>query len=355
MNEKLVYLRNKLKTQNIDGMIITNSSNVSYLLGIPSSIEAILLITKKENICITDARYIELINKIITVYDEIVVTNIKDVSKDDFENYFAFHENIGFEEYTLTYMEYKKMMHTYKLNNAVETDKIIEKQRMIKDDDEIQNIKKACEITDNCFKHLTNFIQIGMTEKEIAFEIEKYFKLNGADDISFKPIVASGVNSSVPHAIPTDKKIEEFDIITIDMGCKYNGYCSDMTRTIFVKGVKPEYKAVYDLVLKNQLLTLDEIKDGKSIKSLSQLVENDFKLYGYDLVHSLGHGVGLQIHEMPAVSAKNDTNLKQNEVITSEPGIYVFGRFGVRIEDTVLVGKEGGTALTNTTKDYVII
>ena len=249
----------------------------------------------------------------------------------------------------------KKYIERYKINNFEETENLIEKQRMIKDDEEIMLIEKACYITDQCFSHLCNYIKIGMTEKEISYEIEKFFRENGADGLAFETIVASGKNSSKPHAVPTDKKIEAGDAITIDMGCKYKGYCSDMTRTIFAGSVPVQAQKVYDLVLKNELQTLKEYKEGASIRMASKMVENDFKLNGYDLLHSLGHGVGLDIHEMPFINSKNDSTFKANMVVTNEPGIYIPGAFGVRIEDTVLITKSGCINLTKSDKNYIVV
>ena len=195
-----------------------------------------------------------------------------------------------------------------------------------------------------------------MTEKEIAREIEKYFLSHGADGLAFETIVASGPNSSMPHAVPTDRKIKSGDIITIDFGCKYKGYCSDMTRTIFVDCVQDYIKPIYELVLKNQKLTLKEYYDGANIRVLSKMVENDFKLNNFNLVHALGHGVGLDVHEIPILSSKKgDFFLRENMVITNEPGIYLSSKFGVRIEDTVLITKNGPEVLTKSEKDYVII
>lgn len=355
MNSKIKFLKEQLKGLNLDGMIVSNPINISYLIGIDKSSEGILLITRKEVVYITDSRYIEAVNNVITIEDEVIVNDIRSVSKDDYENFFMFCENVGFEENYVTYSEYKKIMHTYKIHNLVETEKIIEKQRMVKTAEEIELTKKACELTDECFMHLTNYIQKGMTEKEIALEIRRYFMENGADDISFEPIVASGKNSSMPHAVPTDKKIEAGDIITIDFGCIYKGYCSDMTRTIFVDYVKEEYKKVYDLVLKNQQLTLKEYAEGKNSKVVTNMVVNDFKVNNFDLVHGLGHGTGLEIHELPFVNSRVENILKENMIITDEPGIYIPGQFGVRIEDTVLVGKSEGEPLTKSNKGYVII
>ena len=194
-----------------------------------------------------------------------------------------------------------------------------------------------------------------MTEKEIAFEIEKFFITNGADGLAFDTIVASGPNTSMPHAVPTDRKIESGDPITIDMGCKYKGYCSDMTRTVFAGYVPQFMKPVYDLVLKNQIRVSEDLKEGANLKIIAKSVDSEFKLNGVNMIHSLGHGVGLEIHEYPFVSTKYDFILKENMVITNEPGIYITNRFGVRIEDTVLITKYASQNLTMSEKGYVVV
>lgn len=352
MNPKLQWLRNKMSSSDLQGLIISNPVNIKYLTNIDA--EGILLLTRKENIYITDGRYIEHVHSTLTLFDEIIVYDIHDVSKDDYENFFMFCENVGFEEHYVTYAQYKEFVRKYKIHNLVETEKMIEKQRMIKDEDEVYNIQKACEITDNCFSYILTYIKPGMTEKQIADEIEEYYKQR-TDGLSFETIVASGENSSMPHAVPTDRKIQEKDIITIDMGCKVNGYCSDMTRTFFVGEVPEEVKKVYDLVLKNQVQTQEEFKDGANTRLLSKMVENDFKLNGYDLIHSLGHGVGMEIHEPPYINSKSDVQLKENMIVTNEPGIYIPGKFGVRIEDTVQITKFGCISLTKSEKNYIVI
>ena len=352
MNSKLQWLRNTMSSLDLQGLIISNPINIKYLTNIEA--EGVLLLTRKENVYITDGRYIEQVHSILTLYDEIIVYNISDVSKDDYENFFMFCENVGFEENYVTYAGYKELIRKYKINNLVETDHIIEKQRMIKDKEEISNLEKACEITDNCFSYLLTYIKPGMTEKQIADEIEEYYKKR-TDGLSFETIVASGENTSKPHAVPTNRKIQEKDIITIDMGCKIKGYCSDMTRTIFVGEIAEEVKPIYDLVLKNQIQTIQEMKDGASTRLLSKMVENDFKFHGYDLIHSLGHGVGMEIHEAPYVSYRSDVQLKENMVVTDEPGIYIPGKFGIRIEDTVQITKFGCISLTKSEKNYIVI
>ena len=352
MNQKLQWLRNKMQSLDLQGIIISNPINIKYLTRIEA--EGTLVITPKENMYITDARYIEHVHSILTLYDEIIVYDKRDLSQDDYENIFAYCENVGFEEHYITYADYQEYKRKFKINNFVETEHIIEKQRMIKDEDEISNLINACNITDECFKYIISYIKPGMTEKQIAKEIDDYYN-ERTDGISFETIVASGENSSKPHAVPTNRKIQNQDIITIDMGCKVNGYCSDMTRTIFVGKPTEEMKKVYDLVLNNQKFALTQYKEGCSTRQVTKMIENNFKLYGYDLVHALGHGVGLEVHEPPIISERNDAMLRENMVVTDEPGIYIPGKFGVRIEDTVQIGKFGSTVLTNSDKNYVII
>ena len=350
MNDRIKTLRNKMARLNIEGMIISNPINIKYLTGIDA--EGILLITRKENIYITDGRYIEYVTNILTPFDEIIVDDYKNVSPDDYENFFMFCENVGFEENYITYAKYKEYMHKYKINNFIEAEEILEQLRILKDDEEISNIKKACKITDKCFNFLLSYIKPGMTEKQIAKKIDEYYNDN-SDGVSFDTIVASGENSSKPHAVPSDRKIEKQDIITIDMGCKVNGYCSDMTRTIFIGIQTPEQKKVYDLVLTNQEKVLNQISEGANIKNITKGVVSDFQVN--DLIHGLGHGVGLEIHEKPFLNLKNESLLKEDMVITNEPGIYIPGDFGVRIEDTVLVTKQGCLVLTESKKECIIL
>lgn len=353
MNLKIKCLREKLKSLNMEGMIVSNPINIKYLTNIEA--EGILLITRKESIYITDGRYIENVQRTLTIDDDIIITDIKNISEYDYENFFMYCENVGFEEKYVTYYKYREYMHKFKINNLVETEDIIEKQRAIKDNFEIDAITKACELTDKCFRHLLKFIKKGMTEKEIAFEIERYFRENGADGLAFPSIVASGINSSMPHSIPTDKKIESGDIITLDFGCIFNGYCSDMTRTIFVDFIQDYTKKIYELVLKNQMQILEEMKDGANTKNLFKIVESDFNLYNHTLIHALGHGVGMEVHENPVIGSKKEIILKNNMIMTNEPGIYIPGKFGVRIEDTVLITKNGCINLTKSEKNYIVI
>ncbi len=352
MNQKMQWLRNKLLSLDLQGMIVSNPINIRYLTNIQA--EGVLLVTRKENIFITDGRYIEDVHNTLTLFDEIVVYDSRGLTLDDYENFFMFCENVGFEENYVTYAKYKEYMHKYKINNLVETEKMIEKQRLVKDQEEIENIQKACKITDDCYTYILNYIKPGMTEKQIAREIDYYYYKH-SEGIAFDTIVASGENSSKPHAVPTERKIQKVDIVTIDMGCKINGYCSDMTRTFFVGEVPAYVKPIYELVLKNQEQVLRDMRENSNTKQVSKMVDNDFRLHNYDLIHALGHGVGLEIHEAPVLGVNSESILKENMIVTDEPGIYITGQFGVRIEDTVLITKGGCEALTKSPKKYVII
>ncbi len=352
MNIKIKWLRDRLRTQNLQGMIVSNPVNIKYLIGIEA--EGTLLITLKENLFITDSRYVEAVNTILTIEDEILVNDKKNLTKDDYAAFFMFCENVGFEENFVTYADYKDLLQRYRVN-LTETENIIEGQRVIKEEREIKYIERACELTDKCFEYLKSFIKIGMTEKEIAFEIERFYRLNGADGVSFDPIVASGHNSSMPHAIPGNRKIKDGDLILIDMGCKYKGYCSDMTRMIFVNYMEDEYKEPYEICLKNNEDAEKEIRDGQSLKAITQNSNNDLKANGYVPLHALGHGVGLDVHEEPFFGIVYEQQLKENMVVAVEPGVYRTGQYGIRIEDTVLVGKLGATRLTKSPKEPTII
>lgn len=353
MNYKIRSIREKMKLLNLQGLIISNPISVRYVIGIP--VEGIILMNDRENVFITDSRYIEEVNQFFTIDDEIIVYNRSDISEADEQGFFQYCENVGFEENYVTYAQYQNLIRKYRIKIMECSENIIEKLRVIKNEHEIENIKKACEITDNCFNHLLEFIKIGMTEKQVAFEIKKFFIENGAEGEAFSAIVASGANSSKPHAIPTDKKIETGDPVTIDFGAKYNGYCADMTRTVFMGSISDEIKSVYNVVLKNQARITREIKEGVSAKMLSKSVESEFYLYNYSLIHALGHGVGLETHELPYITNSSQSALKEYMVITNEPGIYVSGKFGVRIEDTICVRKESAELLTKSNREIIII
>lgn len=352
MNVRIKWLKNQLIPLKLEGIIVSNPINVRYLTGLEE--EGILIVCRKENIFITDSRYVESVNKKLTIDDEIVVFDSRNMSKYDYENIFEINDNVGFEEKYVTYEQYKRYLQLYKVN-LLETEGLIENQRIVKDEEEQELIEKACQITDKAFEYIIRNIKSGMTEKDIAFEIEKFMIKNGADGLAFESIVASGENSSMPHAIPTDRKIRKGDIIQFDIGCKYKGYCSDFSRVVFVEEIKEEYKEVYEFVLEEQKKIRESLKEGSNIKLVIKDRETEYKLKNYPLLHAFGHGVGLDIHEQPFLRSNQDCILKENSIIAIEPGVYVPGKFGIRIEDTFKVTKVACDSLTKSSRDYTII
>ena len=334
-------------------MIISNPINIEYITGVYA--EGTLIINDKDNIFITDARYIEDVNSTITISDEINVRDQANISENEYISFFANCPRVGIEENYISYSKYQNLVRIYRLKEAVETNNLIEKMRTIKDDNEIAKIRRACEITDNCFTHLLEYIKVGMTERQIAFEIEKYFIENGANGLAFDTIVASGENSSKPHAVPTNRKIQSGDNITIDFGAKYKGYCSDMTRTIFVGSVSDEVRNLYNFILEGQLRATNKIKDGVDGKSVARGVQIEYNARNFELIHALGHGVGLEVHELPYLSYRSSQILKENMVVTNEPGIYIPEKIGIRIEDTILVNKLESEVLTKSSKELIVI
>lgn len=210
-------------------------------------------------------------------------------------------------------------------------------------------------ITDKAFEHIKEFIKPGMTEREIAIELEMFMRKNGADGIAFDTIVASGPNSSKPHATPTYRKIEKKDIIQFDFGCKVNGYCSDFSRVLFIGGVTSEEEKIYNFVLKEYDFISQNLSDGVSIKETLKEAEKYYNEENYDILHSFGHSLGLDIHEEPILSSRYDTKLKKNMLVTLEPGVYIPSKFGIRIEDTILINKDGSNCLTKSGKAICVL
>lgn len=314
-----------------------------------------MLLTPKDNIFITDSRYIEAVHSFLTIDQEIAVRDLRGLSNYEYESYFSGCKSVGFEEGYVTYEMYKSYLITYRVDNLVETEHLIELNRFVKDDDEIENCKKACLITDRAFEHIKEFIRPGQTEKEIALELERFMKMSGTEGLAFDTIVASGPNSSMPHAVPTNRKIEEKDIVQFDFGCKVNGYCSDFSRVLFIGEITPEEERVYHFVLREYEFIASRLGDGVNIKDVLKQSEEHYKEENYELFHSFGHNLGLEIHEEPILSTRHETKIKKNMILTVEPGVYIPGKFGIRIEDTLLVNKEGANNLTKSGKSICVL
>lgn len=234
---------------------------------------------------------------------------------------------------------------------------ILEELRIIKTEEEIDRLREAARMADNVFDELTKFIRPGMQEKDIKNKIEELFMEMGADGLSFNPIIASGPNSSKPHYNMDSRVIEEKDIIIIDFGCKYKGLCSDMTRTVFVGDISEEEKKIYDIVNRANEAGEKAVKAGVTAKSVDEIARSIIREegYGQHFLNRLGHGIGYSVHEAPYIKGDNERKLEKGMAFSIEPGIYLPGKFGVRIEDIVVVTEDGVEILNKATKEPVVI
>lgn len=229
--------------------------------------------------------------------------------------------------------------------------------KTVKTPEELLIIAKAEAIGDKTFEHLLDYIKVGMTELEIADEVERTMRSLGAEGLSFPTIAVSGVNSNQPHGEPSDKKIQEGDFLTLDIGCVYRGYCSDMTRTVAIGYATDEMKKIYDIVLEAQLAGLEMVKAGVKCFDVDKASRDVIEEAGYGefYIHGTGHGVGTEVHEPPTLNARSSEVLKENQAVTVEPGIYLPDKFGVRIEDLVIVTEFGYANLTHSPKELIIL
>ena len=264
---------------------------------------------------------------------------------------------LGVESDRMTVEEFELLAHHVRRKAITPLKGFIEELRRVKSEDEIALIAKAEAISDEAFSHVIKLIKPGMTELEIAMELEFQMRRAGASGVSFDTIVASGKRSSMPHGVATDKKVEIGDFITMDYGCIYQGYCSDITRTIALGQVDEKQETVYNLVRKAQEEALAVIKAGVTGKEVHMAAQNVFQDAGYGpfFGHGLGHSVGLEIHEEPRFSPKAEEVMQENMVITVEPGLYLPNWGGVRIEDLVVIKKDGYINLTHSPKELIIL
>lgn len=351
---KLKKLRQALQQADLPALLVTSAHSRRYLTGFTGT-AGVAVITADEAFFITDFRYTEQANDQIEGYEiiEQKTTLIEAVAQLVEDKQLT---KLGFEQDAMTYAEYDRYANALKAE-LVPTSGLVEKIRLIKTEDELTIIKQACKIADDAYEHILTFIKPGMTELEVSNELEFFMRKQGATSSSFDIIVASGTRSALPHGVATDKVIESGDFVTLDFGAYYNGYVSDVTRTLAVGEPSDKLKEIYQVVLDSQLLALEKIKPGMTGKE-ADAISRDYiasKGYGEAFGHSLGHGIGLEVHEGPGLSSRSDVVLEPGMVITIEPGIYLPGIGGVRIEDDALVTETGVEKLTHTSKELVIL
>jgi Xaa-Pro aminopeptidase len=351
---KIESLRNQFQDKNVDGILITSGYNRRYMTGFTGT-AGVAILSAEQAVFITDFRYVEQATKQLEGYEVVQhKASLLDEIANQVERLGI--KKLGFEEDHVSFSTFRSYREAIKAD-LVPLSGVIEKLRLIKTDSEIKILKEAAEIADAAFTHILTFIRPGKTELEVSNELEFFMRKQGAASSSFDIIVASGYRSALPHGVASEKVIETGDFVTLDFGAYYKGYCSDITRTLAVGQPSDELKNIYNTVLEAQLRGMAGIKPGMTGKEADALTRDYIteKGYGEYFGHSTGHGIGLEVHEGPGLSVKSDMKLEPGMVVTVEPGIYIAGLGGVRIEDDTVVTKGGNESLTHSTKELIIL
>lgn len=347
-------VKQKLKKKRLDSFLVSNSSNICYLTGFRS-----LSVDRESYFVFSPKRNVLVVPRIYRAEANLL-------TKSDFEVVYPAERNnllhtavlllkgkVGFETGDLKYAEYEFVQK--KLQSAVPIKKLIEELRVVKERGEIRKIKKAVELTDKVFGGILAHLRVGQSEFEIARKIHSLAIKYGGEDISFSSIVAFGKNSAMPHHRISTAKIERGKMLLLDFGVRYEGYCGDLTRMVYLGEPDEEFRKIYRFVRKAEESAIETVADGVEAKKVHQAALGVIKKAGLEenLLHGVGHGVGMDVHEAPSLSEDSETILKDGMVVTVEPGVYIEGWGGVRIEDVVLVRKNGYEVLSKSPKEII--
>ena len=349
MTDRKNGVRARFAALGIDGFLVSDLANIRYLSGYSGS-NGLLLLTGEGAIFLTDFRYQE------QVKTEVKGCTVKIATRNLFDDFVTLEElapvkRLGFESTNLTVKTHTKLKDALKTVELVACDDIVAELRAVKEPAELTKIKTAVGITDRVFKRVVKLIKPGVKEKDLALEVDYQLKQAG-DGLAFQTIVVAGPGSALPHGQPTTRRLKKGDFITFDMGAAFAGYSSDFTRTVVLGNASKKQKEIYSVVLEAQIRAIDGIRAGVRAQAVDALARSHIKNRGYGeyFGHGLGHGLGLFVHELPVLSAKSEATLAAGNVVTVEPGIYLPGFGGVRIEDVVVVKPTGALVLTGTTK-----
>lgn len=342
-----------------DGAIITSQVSRHFLTGYDSD-TGWLIVTKNGAAYVTDFRYIEAANAALDgVCEAVQFGNFSEVMKGLLEKFGADKLLVERERLFLSDAAHlAKTIAPHKTIESEQLDEILNAMRISKNEYELELTKAAQRITENSLRHILTCVREGITERELALELEFHMRRSGAQRVAFDLIVAGGANSSMPHAVPGDYRIKKGDFITFDIGSVVGGYHSDMTRTVALGSVSDEMRKVYDIVLKAQLAGIEYLTSGGVDAFEADKIARDIitsEGYGDCFGHSLGHGVGLEIHELPRLAPSVKATLSAGNIVTVEPGIYLEGRFGVRIEDMLYITENSAINLTGFEKELIIL
>lgn len=352
--ERRKQLKTKLIERGIPALLIIGKENRLYLSGFHSS-DCAVIITETKDYLLTDFRYEQAAREICPDFELILISKNKQLP-DAIKSLGI--TQLGIEFKTINVALYNMLANVLGGPERIANgDGLVEGLRMIKDEKELSDIAEAEALGDKCFEHILSKLCPGITEKQIALEIEFFLRENGASSLSFETICVSGERSALPHGMPSDKPFEKGDFITLDYGCILNDYCSDMTRTVAIGPISDFQKEVYQIVLNAQLAGCSALRSGLPCSegdlSARRIIEDAG--FGEYFGHGLGHGVGLAIHEAPTLNTTSEEVLAKNMVITIEPGIYIPGQFGIRIEDLAFVTDFGIIIKSQSPKELIIL
>ncbi len=353
-SDVLEKLRTKLVEDSVDGLLISKPENWRYVSGFTGD-SGVLLITAEHSFLFTDSRYTEQARSEAPDFTVVKTVIEEDVVKNTVNELGL--KRIGFEKDYVTYAMWERLRDRFEKQELVGISGWVEELRMIKTSEEVEYISRAQKIAENAFERLLPLIKVGTSEIDLALELEFTMRKMGSEGVAFPFIVVSGPRSSLPHGQPSIRKLEPGDFVTFDFGARFQGYCSDMTRTIVIGPLDEKHKEIYEVVLAAQLTALDVIGPGVIGKEVDLAGRKVIEEAGYGeyFGHGIGHGVGLNVHERPSVGRTSEDILEPGMVITVEPGIYIEGFGGVRIEDMVVVTEEGMRNLTASRKELIVV
>ncbi|MFO7264175.1 MAG: Xaa-Pro dipeptidase [Bacillaceae bacterium G1] len=353
--QRLAKVRVRLEQEGLDALLVTEPNNRRYMSGFTGT-SGMVVITPQKAWLITDFRYIEQASQQAPLFEVVehhgdAVHTLKQLLHD------AGAGKLGFDAQHLTYAEYVKLVEALQPIQLVSTSEWVERLRWIKEPEEIDHIRKAAVIADEAFRHVLTILRPGIKERDVAAELEYKMRQLGASGPAFDTIVASGPRSALPHGVAGERVLTEGDLVTLDFGARYEGYCSDLTRTVAIGSVDARLQEIFRIVLEAQELGLSRIRAGMTGREADAVVRDYISARGYGAAfgHATGHAIGLDIHESPSLSKRCETVLEPGMVLTVEPGIYLPGLGGVRIEDDVLVTADGLEVLTGAPKHLIVL
>lgn len=353
----LERLKTRIAAEGLDAVLLLDPDNRFFATGFHSSAGAVI-VTAKDAWFLTDSRYFEAASDFAGDRYRVLLHTNQSPMNDMIKAILAQQEvsGLGGESSRLSYEEYVGYEDMLGIK-MIGCQDMLDELRAQKNDEELALMQKAQDITDEAFAHILTVIRAGMTEKQVAAELVYAMMIRGAEKVSFDPIVVAGHRSSMPHGVPSDNVIREGDFVTMDFGCMYGGYCSDMTRTIAIGYATDEMRKVYDTVLQAQLAGLAVSKAGVLGCDVDKAARDVIEAAGYGeyFGHGYGHCLGLEIHEAPYASPTGKKPMPLNCVCSAEPGIYLPGKFGVRIEDTAIFREDGVEILTKSPKELIIV